>query len=62
MSKNRKKKTEKIGKLNPNLIKSRDILHMQEFLANKGGPHRDKRRQNKHKRNTSDQEAQGEDG
>lgn len=62
MSKNRKKKTEKIGKLNPNLIKSRDILHMQEFLSGKGGPHRDKRkdRQRKHKHNTSDPEAQGD--
>jgi hypothetical protein len=60
----KKKKTQKIGKINPNKIKSRDIVHMQEFLANKGGPHQDKRRQRKHKRKdhdtTSDQEAQGD--
>lgn len=31
-----KKKRQKIGKINPNEIKSRDILHMQEFL-NQGG-------------------------
>ena len=62
MGKNRKKKTQKIGKLNPNLIKSRDIVHMMEFLSGKGGAHRDKRkdRQRKHKHNTSDQEAQGD--
>lgn len=56
----KKKKAQKIGKLNPNLIKTRDIVHMQEFLANKGGAHSDKRRKNKHSRR--DQEAQeGED-
>jgi hypothetical protein len=58
----KKKKTQKIGKVNPNLIKTRDIVHMNEFLANKGGPHQDKRRQRKHKHNTSDQEAQGDGG
>lgn len=52
----KKKKSQKIGKLNPNLIKTRDIVHMQEFLANKGGPHSDKRRKNKY--NRRDQEAQ----
>lgn len=56
----KKKKSQKIGKLNPNLIKTRDIVHMQEFLANKGGPHSDKRRKNKH--NSRDREAQEGDG
>lgn len=37
-----KKKKEKIGKINPNQIKSRDILHMQEFLngQNAAGAHK----------------------
>lgn len=36
-----KKKKEKIGKINPNQIKSRDILHMQEFLNQAGsGSHK----------------------
>ena len=58
MSKNRKKKTEKIGKLNPNLIKTRDIVHMLEFLANKGGPHKNKRQYN---RKRDQRQAQNED-
>lgn len=34
-------KKEKIGKINPNIIKTRDIVHMQEFLNGSGaGYHR----------------------
>lgn len=47
MSKNRKKKTQKIGKVNPNLIKTRDIVHMQEFLNGASGPHKNKRQYNR---------------
>jgi len=57
----KKKKTEKIGKINPNLIKSRDIIHMLEFLNGSGGPHLNKRRSNKHNRREGKRQGQ-EDG
>ena len=62
MSKNRKKKSEKIGKVNPNLIKTRDIIHMMEFLNGAGGPHKNKRRDTKHNRREGKRQGDGEDG
>ena len=37
-----KKKTY-IGKIKPSQIKTRDIVHMQEFLHGSGGPHKSKK-------------------
>jgi hypothetical protein len=42
------RKSEKIGSINPNLIKSRDLVHLQELTHGSGtGPHKSKKHYNR---------------
>lgn len=44
---NTKKNPLKVGKINLNEVKSRDIVHMQEFLRGAGGAHKSKKDYNR---------------
>lgn len=46
-----KRKSTKIGSIDPNAVKSRDLLHLQEITHGTGcGAHKDKRKRTKHKK------------
>lgn len=55
-----KKKKEKIGKINPNEIKSRDILHMQEFLNGTGGFHQEDKKAPRRKNRKEEKDYEDE--